>query len=332
MSIQSIFRAVAILSTVLFPPAATAQGQGHSGNSNGGSSDCVQWCVQNLPPGPARSRCISEAAQGRGPCFHCGPAGNNEGLCGGVCCDVAANEDCHEGRCTSTVPCCLPTGACEVLDILDCLNNRGQPQASVGYTCADVGGPVPPCPPPGACCVPNGGCLDLTPSGCIDQGGLFVGFGNTCAATTCPRGACCLPNDHNGCELLSQPECDARGGLYRGDLVECTACTGACCYPFAGCTDAVLEGPCEILQEGVFLGIGTTCTPGTCPVGACCLPTECTVTIPSYCAAHGGTYFGDGTTCPTPNCLVPCCRNGECVLLEQCSPPEPPCTTPGGPC
>ncbi len=44
-----------------------------------------------------------------------------------------------------------------------------------------------------------------------------------------------------------------------------------------------------------------TLTCDSCPVGACCVGTVCSVTTAVDCDAAGGTYLGDGTDCGPPN-------------------------------
>jgi len=59
---------------------------------------CAHWCKDALPPGQDRGHCISDAASGDGgPCYQCGPRGDNSDVCGGVCCDtggICVNEEC----------------------------------------------------------------------------------------------------------------------------------------------------------------------------------------------------------------------------------------------
>lgn len=66
-----------------------------------GNSECAQWCAQNFPhPG---SDCTSLAAQGKGPCYECGPAAPQPPtkiLCGGKCVPID-NQNC--GTCGNVV-------------------------------------------------------------------------------------------------------------------------------------------------------------------------------------------------------------------------------------
>jgi hypothetical protein len=40
--------------------------------AGGGNSACAQICAQMFPPGPERAQCISQGAQGEGPCHRFG--------------------------------------------------------------------------------------------------------------------------------------------------------------------------------------------------------------------------------------------------------------------
>ncbi|SCO92483.1 uncharacterized protein FRV6_16611 [Fusarium oxysporum] len=96
-----------------------------SENSN---RECAHWCSENFRnPGAV---CTSLAAQGRGPCFECGPAApehpakpdlcsetctniltdpNNCGECGHKCRDTDGDDDtyCHNGVCQDDYDPCL---------------------------------------------------------------------------------------------------------------------------------------------------------------------------------------------------------------------------------
>src|SRR5687767_7109526 len=51
--------------------------------------DCARFC-QQLPPGPERGACVSDAAAGTGLCFLCGPGQSDPAqlLCDGICIDT----------------------------------------------------------------------------------------------------------------------------------------------------------------------------------------------------------------------------------------------------
>lgn len=150
-----------------------------------------------------------------------------------------------------------------------------------------------------------------------------------------PVGACCFTTVPQGgfggvqnCLTLTEAQCQARNGSYRGDGTACATVTppcptlGKCCLPDGTCTHttALL---CA-LRQGVYAGDGTVCSgPAPCgPVGACCLPGGCVDGLTEDgCIALGGAYYGDGTTCATatPPCVTPpiigscCLPDGTCV-------------------
>lgn len=96
-----------------------------SGAAHARNSVCSRWCVVNFPPGPARGRCVSEAAHGAGPCFACGPQGDDAGLCGGICCPAGET-------CSAAASVCVPTP-------MECGVVSGDPSAGTAM-CA---GPCP---------------------------------------------------------------------------------------------------------------------------------------------------------------------------------------------
>ena len=53
--------------------------------SKRGNSECAKWCHANFLDAAA-GHCTAEAAKSKGPCYECGPLGNNLGVCDGACC------------------------------------------------------------------------------------------------------------------------------------------------------------------------------------------------------------------------------------------------------
>jgi len=93
--IQSIAR-IGVLLCLLVLNISPAWGQSYSTIS--------QWCRTNLPS-VQWVHCISQALQGNGPFFICGPGGTNLGLCGGFggqCCTI--NEICERNVCVIQIP------------------------------------------------------------------------------------------------------------------------------------------------------------------------------------------------------------------------------------
>jgi hypothetical protein len=78
----------------------------------------------------------------------------------------------------------------------------------------------------GACCV-SGACQSVTADSCRVAGGVFIGWGYPCTASTCwtPIGACCTAGV---CAVVTEGYCDSTGGDYKGDGVGCGSYT---CWP-----------------------------------------------------------------------------------------------------
>jgi endonuclease/exonuclease/phosphatase family metal-dependent hydrolase len=171
-----------------------------------------------------------------------------------------------------------------------------------------------------------------------------------------PTGACCI---NGGCDdTLTEVECLALGGEYRGDDVACGTeqppCpepTGACCMPAGGCDDTQTETECSA-QGGTWRGDWVLCgeedpqCPG--PPGVCCVDGGCDDTVDEpQCAAAGGDFRGPGTVCeeedpPCPGPTGACCvyggcddavDQGDCLALGgqyrgdgvDCGTEDPPC-------
>ena len=121
---------------------------------------------------------------------------------------------------------------------------------------------------PGACCLPNGSCIQATSVDCATQQGVYHGDGVPCTQVDCQAlGACCLPT--GACVQLTEAEC---------------------------------------LLNGTFQGVGVTCAQANCtpPRGACCIPGAlCQILTAADCANAGGTYQGDNTSCTPDPCTTP---------------------------
>lgn len=183
---------------------------------------------------------------------------------------------------------------------------------------------VPDCDPDhpvGACCLPDGTCIQATPEACQMAQGLFIAIGAPCSecGNLEPVGACCF--DDGTCLQISVFECAAQGGFYLGDSTACADCptatpVGACCLADGTCVQTSAVG-CAA-SGGMYLGDGTSCDDCTVvEVGACCVPGGCQQLSPDECQAIGGTYLGAGTSCD--DCPVPlaCDLNGDGVVGIQ---------------
>jgi hypothetical protein len=255
-----------------------------------------------------------------------------------LCVDGATRNDCESfgGNFRPATPCgdinypcgdpCdtdfFKIGACCIFDdfgnfvecrnsitALDCVDLNGIYQGDdmfcVDIDCMDVS------PHFGACCLPNGACLDSTrPLECLQiHNGVYMGTNSDCLNVNCscegtPRsaggnliqGACCVGNS---CIVCSESTCVSSGGNYQGNNAECingtcgtvsgTGILGKCCENCntcshcssstigCECVDSVTENDCVSLW-----GSGGVWSRGeNCPLnnkcgdleslGCCCL-------------------------------------------------------------
>ncbi len=185
----------------------------------------------------------------------------------------------------------------------------------------------------GACCMPDGSCVQTDANTCMQTGGIFQGVGSVCLGDgngnliddACegayPTGACCYQN--GTCVTTTNAACAASGGAYQGDGTSClgdispaNGIDDACeTGPFGACCFA--DGSCNVLssidcsnQGGQYMGDGTICLgdlngnqiDDACeippPTGACCFTDgSCQVLTAINCGLQGGVYQGDGTIC-----------------------------------
>lgn len=157
-----------------------------------------------------------------------------------------------------------------------------------------------------------------------------IQFDNIVVWTAPPGSGGCCPAMGTACNLRTQNDCLADGGLYLGDDVFCTSegyCptrVGACCTPDASaCVVETPEG-CAV-SSGVFADLGTDCgTGGVCPLrtGKCCVENgaECLQVLDDACTGPDTYFHGTGTQCVEGQaCFVPCDGNGECDDLDACT-------------
>ncbi len=194
----------------------------------------------------------------------------------------------------------------------------------------------------GACCLPSGGCI-VTPSQAACAW-AFVGSGTTCSPAQCTSsivgreigfgggasagggltvsGIIITPvgGGTPGTSTLAGGSITLVSGLTVGGACPTGNCaSGACCDPTGACT--VITGSASCLPGFVYLGGGSTCSPGACsltnlpPTGACCLVSACTLSFSTTCPP--GAYRGNGTTCATQPCTGACCTPGSCTLIPN---------------
>ncbi|MBK8268209.1 MAG: thrombospondin type 3 repeat-containing protein [Planctomycetes bacterium] len=189
-------------------------------------------------------------------------------------------------------------------------------------------------PVTGACCLPNGTCIDNETSASGYQARLLPGADSLCSQVNCPqpRAPCCLPD--GTCDAaLDATACANAGGLFQGNNTSCANVTcpqppGACCATDGTCTDNVTEADCTA-GGGTFQGANTSCANTICePNGACCFvdvvqnitdPDTCCAELKeSVCVANGGTYQGDNTTCANTTCDMDLDGVPDCKECDNC--------------
>lgn len=225
-----------------------------------------------------------------------------------------------------------PAAACDQANCLDvivtgaCCKADGCVSQTLEAECvADAGvykGDDSTCTPElcaglGSCCTPENTCVEpTTQSFCED---VLVGSFNNglrCSESeiNCERrGACCLST--GGCALLSELDCAAIGGSFKGEDAFCETAdicpSGACCLGNGNCGIRGLHA-CNNPAAGlVYQGTGATCTSGLCTLGACCNADECrglpgASQVRSQCDAPG-EVFGAGQTCAGDTCQIGIC-------------------------
>ena len=79
---------------------------------------------------------------------------------------------------------------------------------------------------PGACCLVDGSCLDVTAEKCSAAGGSFEGAGTLCSGTKCPQpsGACCFGTGL--CLELTETDCALAGATWQGAGSDCVDSDG----------------------------------------------------------------------------------------------------------
>jgi len=183
------------------------------GTFQGGATDCATSSCPNFlgaccfndgscAEGALESECVEGGGTFQGGGTDCGSANcvNLHGACclpNGQCLDGVLEGECigvggtfqGNGTLCSQVSCPQPTEACcyadgSCADLLpaDCVAGGGTPQGA-GSSCATTA--CPPPPPVGACCLPNGTCVDgLLEGDCTALGGSF-NLGLLCEQVTC---------------------------------------------------------------------------------------------------------------------------------------------------
>jgi len=182
-------------------------------------------------------------------------------------------------------------------------SNALQPGETVTCDCADGG-------QTGACCLPDGTCIQTTPTDCAGQ---FLGAGVACLGVE----GCCLPD--GSCVNIDLACCQAQGGTPIG-----TFCSGqeqaACCFQEADGTFGCVETDpacCQIVFGGTPGPAGSICE----PEGACCFDANgdgvsesCLILSEICCEQIGGTFEGPDTACIGRGAC--CLSDGSCINID----------------
>lgn len=275
----------------------------------------------------------------------------------GACADQTANTatplDPTSSPAVATIETSPSVGACANLDGSCAVTDESECQATggqfvVGATCALPDGsatfpgapgalPAPeelePIDLTGACCLPQGGCSDLTAKQCfVSNGNFFAGTlcKNTDACQPIDGGACCMP--FGKCAFTNAQQCSISGGSwFQGQQCSAKLCgtvvfaeVGACCLPDGSCEEL---SKCQCEEAGGQFLNGLQCIMDAtgvkmCPLtkmGACCLPIgTCELMTAEQCQLAQGQY-NDGKTCDEVDCapqLDACCvPNGDCLEI-----------------
>ncbi len=196
-------------------------------------------------------------------------------------------------------------------------------------------------PKTGACCLPDGSCVEeqTEPECNISEGKWHER--KVCREVQCEqppgRGACCLP-DGSCVENQTREECAAKQGTawHEGKgcrEVECKQppARGACCLPDGSCVENQTKPECDA-KRGSEWHEGKSCREANCPqpTGACCLKDgSCREALTrAECDAAGGVKWHQGKGCREVECEQPtgaCCLDGGCkenLTKEECAEAE----------
>ncbi len=225
---------------------------------------------------------------------------------------LGVGTTCTPARCLAT--CCTGNFACVLTPVLNC-DTRGFAVA-YGVSCTPT-----TCDRVGICCVSQDGTCFLTSSdNCPAPGGTFQFISSVCTPGRCV-GPCCLGA---ACAVRTLDGCPGRELASFGATCSpdpCPGLVGACCQSSA-CSLAIefaagAGGGCHD-AGGLFMGVGTTCSPNVC-MGACCNAASgsCVVADSETCVqSFHAHYFGAAACTPNPcvALLGACCSGSTCQL------------------
>jgi hypothetical protein len=120
----------------------------------------------------------------------------------------------------------------------------------------------------GACCLPDGGCIETTQEDCTAQGGTYWFGGEACTPDICEYipGACC--GEYGDCVDTDWWSCvryyPGHWFIQGHTCAEvCTFTGGACCLRDGSCEVIPEEYLCTYYEQGIWLG-QIPCTPDPC--------------------------------------------------------------------
>ncbi len=230
--------------------------------------------------------------------------------CGGACCFGSGGT---LNQCNA-----LGTRA-ECVDAGNIITAYGGDSSTCGGTsCSNLSGL-------GACCIPDGTCLNTTGPTCVASSMLGVfhatcnddGVTNCLVDSECPDdiGSCdnkaCVGGIRDGLSCTSSLDCIAGDGICVG------MCTGGsndtfACLNDTGCPDIV----------GVCVGQSCDAPSVSCNTEECCFADgHCEDISANACGLRGATSGGVGTSCSAASCAADrdsCCFNdGSCSVLTE---------------
>lgn len=148
----------------------------------------------------------------------------------------------------------------------------------------------------GACCLPEGACIEVPEALCTQLGGSHL-EDVTCKSAVCEiTGACCF--DDLACQQLNEADCEASGGQPMLNLgchdVVCPL-RGACCLGGGACIISGFES-CEA-GGGTALGFGVGCETTSC-LGACMAADGgCEIVSRALCELQANSFLGPDSEC-----------------------------------
>ncbi|HWL93522.1 MAG TPA: hypothetical protein VNT79_08295, partial [Phycisphaerae bacterium] len=149
---------------------------------------------------------------------------------GGSCTNNVQASQCHDfdggdHRFRPDITCAQVTPACGSITGSCCVGATCT--VVTGAQCETAGGSfiafedcdTNPCV--GACCLGDGGCVEILENDCLGQTGQFFGDGTLCSQTACPGTGRCCSNAGQTCTISTEPACDAIAGSRWDEGLNC---------------------------------------------------------------------------------------------------------------